>query len=834
MERFFAPAIVYQIGPVSAALRGGDEDNNLIARQTRFMNQVDRDIASAQPPRPFISGGGKLGKLIADLDWSQTRLGPIAQWPQELRTVVDMLVRSPLAIVLLWGEEGVMIYNDAYAVIAGDRHPHILGRGVLESWPEAADFNAEVLREGLAGKTLQFRDIELMLERNGSPERTWFDLDYSPILDESGRPAGVIAFVVETTAKMLAKREIAHERKRLKTMFEQAPSFMAMLSGPEHVFEFANASYSDFVGNRQLTGKTVREAFPDIEGQGFYELLDQVFETGEPFVGTGVRAEIQNTAGGPYEEVFVDFIYQPLSDAEGAITGILIEGVDVTSRHKGETVRTAQRRALELTVADAPLTEVLSMLLQTAEETSEHGMIGSILLMDDDGQHLRHGAAPKLPKEYNAAVDGIAIGPKAGSCGTAAYRKRPVYVTDIETDPLWDDFRDLAREHGLRACWSTPILSSQEDVLGTFAVYYRKPHRPSLADEQLIEVITRTAALVIEGNRAEEQLRESEQRFRTIVKQAKDAIFVLDPDNNRILEANPAAVELFEYSSREELLAAPLTDFHPHNLTDFKNFLESVRKQGSGSTDKFRCTTKKRNLVISEITASNLVMNGQSYLLAVVRDISERKHAEDHRQMLLDELNHRVKNTLATVQAIATQTLRGQYTDPEEARLIFESRLFALASAHSLLTREQWEGVELAALAELVLKPYKGSNANGQRVHIAGPHIHLTPKSALALSMAFHELASNAAKYGALSDHEGGQVSLTWQELADTGRLRLEWREQNGPPVSPPQRKGFGSRLIMRGLAHELNGEVNLTFPVSGVSCTIEIPKPERKKDHVG
>src|SRR5690606_19746662 len=130
------------------------------------------------------------------------------------------------------------------------------------------------------------------------------------------------------------------------------------------------------------------------------------------------------------------------------------------------------------------------------------------LLMDADGQHVRHGAAPGLPREYLDAIDGASIGPAAGSCGTAAYRKRPVFVEDIERDPLWDEYRELARAHGLRACWSTPILTVNGRVLGTFAFYYHAPRRPTAQDITLVERLSRLAGIAIERAQMEEQLRD--------------------------------------------------------------------------------------------------------------------------------------------------------------------------------------------------------------------------------------------------------------------------------------------------------------------------------------
>ena len=163
---------------------------------------------------------------------------------------------------------------------------------------------------------------------------------------------------------------------------------------------------------------------------------------------------------------------------------------------------------LELAMADSPLEQTLGELIKIVESTSRTEVLGSILLLDLDGKHLRHGAAPSLPREYMEAIDGAEIGPCAGSCGTAAYRAQPVFVSDIAEDPLWVEYKAVALPHGLRACWSIPILTRGRRVLGTFAMYHREPREPTVRDLALVDLITQTAALVIDRERAHTALRE--------------------------------------------------------------------------------------------------------------------------------------------------------------------------------------------------------------------------------------------------------------------------------------------------------------------------------------
>jgi two-component sensor histidine kinase len=203
-------------------------------------------------------------------------------------------------------------------------------------------------------------------------------------------------------------------------------------------------------------------------------------------------------------------------------------------------------------------------------------------------------------------------------------------------------------------------------------------------------------------------------------------------------------------------------------------------------------------------------------------DIDDQKRAEEHQRLLINELNHRVKNTLATVQSIASQTLRNAGSLPE-AKEAFESRLLALSRAHNVLTQENWEGANLHAVVAQAIEPYRSFGE--ERLRTTGPAVRLLPRTALAIAMALQELATNAVKYGALSN-EGGRVDIRWSVDRSPGvpRLHLVWEEGGGPPVQPPSRRGFGSRLIERSLASDLEGEVRIDFEPTGVVCTVDAP----------
>ncbi|MCK0195309.1 PAS domain S-box protein [Ancylobacter sp. 6x-1] len=286
-------------------------------------------MRAADPARVF-PGSSELAGRVRDFRWDETSLGPIAQWPAAVRSVVAMMLLSPLPIVTLWGEDGVMIYNDAYSVFAGERHPRLLGSRVREGWPEVADFNDNVVRTVFGrGETLSYENQQLYLDRGRGPEPVWLNLDYSPVVDEEGHPLGVIAIVVETTEKVFANRQFEEERQRLEQMYQQSASFMALLEGPAHRFKLVNPAYRELIGGRDVVGQTVADALPEAVAQGYVDILDEVFRGGRPYRSYQSAFDL-DVAGIGTQRRYVDFIYQPIVDLGGHVTSIFVNGIDVT------------------------------------------------------------------------------------------------------------------------------------------------------------------------------------------------------------------------------------------------------------------------------------------------------------------------------------------------------------------------------------------------------------------------------------------------------------------------------------------------------------------------
>ncbi|MFF4289363.1 GAF domain-containing SpoIIE family protein phosphatase [Streptomyces sp. NPDC001633] len=306
-------------------------------------------------------------------------------------------------------------------------------------------------------------------------------------------------------------------------LFDQAPVIFAALSGPQHRLEAANPAFLEAIGgDRGQTGVPIGELLPELGPQGVLNRLDEVYRTGTAYRARGARLVLG--APGAEREGYFDFTYEPRRDADGAVDGVVVIAVDITAYHHTQILAAEQRVLLEQIARDAPLGEILTGMARAIEEFSPD-LIVSVLLADPDGAHLRHGAGPSLPAFYNEAIDGVPIGPNVGSCGTAAYLRAPVIVTDIATDPRWDGYQELAQQAGVAACWSTPIMGVDGQLLGTFAMYHRTPKAPDDKDVALSGAFARIAALAIERRRALEAGQAAQEREKEA---REDLAFVLD------------------------------------------------------------------------------------------------------------------------------------------------------------------------------------------------------------------------------------------------------------------------------------------------------------------
>jgi PAS domain S-box-containing protein len=329
-----------------------------------------------------------------------------------------------------------------------------------------------------------------------------------------------------------------------------------------------------------------------------------------------------------------EVVVTPITDDHGTVAQLLAMSRDITQRRREAAFRAGQQDVLEMIATGAALDLVLTRLVRLVERHSD-GMWCSVLLLDDDGVHLRQGAAPSLPDSYNQAIDGAVIGPRAGSCGTAMYLGRTVISIDVLDDPIWQDYRELAVTYGFRACWSAPIFSTQKRVLGSFAMYYPEPKTPRHEEVRLVEVAASIAGIAIEHQRAQEALRRSEERNRAILRAIPDWMFILDGDG-----------VFLDYHAKDpaELLLAPhvflgktIREVMPPVIA---NPLAAAMAGAMAADEpqKFEYALESdRGLHFYEAC---VVRCDGNKILSIVRDISDRKRAEMDAAIQRRELAH--------------------------------------------------------------------------------------------------------------------------------------------------------------------------------------------------
>ena len=328
----------------------------------------------------FLADGGEMGERIRAHRWAETTLGDPRSWPQALRTTVRILLSTGHPTMIMWGPELTCLYNDPFARSLGpEKHPAILGAPARLAWDEVWPVVGGQIEQVVRGEgAVWHENVCVPIIRFGELQEVYWTYSYSPI-DEPTYPQGVGGVLVtcaETTAQVMNERKLASERERFLQLFHQAPTFLAVLRGPRHVFEMANPGYLALVSHRPVVGRSVAEALPEAVTQGYVALLDEVYRTGKPYTAWAAKFVYQPTPGGAHEERYVDFVYQPITGPDGAVNGILVQGVDVTARAEADRALADSRARLEYATrlsgvgywyCDLPFAE-----LQWDERVKEH------------------------------------------------------------------------------------------------------------------------------------------------------------------------------------------------------------------------------------------------------------------------------------------------------------------------------------------------------------------------------------------------------------------------------------------------------------------------------
>ena len=286
-----------------------------------------------------------MGALMRAHNWHATRLGPPRKWPASLSTLVSVMLGSSQAMFVAWGPDRILLYNDGYAELLGRKHPAALGRPLFDVWSEISDDLRPLVDQVYAGGSVHMDDISLMMERHGHVEEAHFAFSYSPVRDETGEVAGLFCTTRETTAQVFAERRAIVERERQQALLRQMPGFVGVVTGADHVYEFVNDAYVTISERSDFIGRKFRDVFADLEEQAFATLLDEVYTTGKSIVMRGMELRLHGSA----ETQFIDFLFEPIRDDAGDVTGVFIGGYEVTEAYRAtEALRASEARLREL------------------------------------------------------------------------------------------------------------------------------------------------------------------------------------------------------------------------------------------------------------------------------------------------------------------------------------------------------------------------------------------------------------------------------------------------------------------------------------------------------
>jgi PAS domain S-box-containing protein len=536
----------------------------------------------------------------------------------------------------------------------------------------------------------------------------------------------------------------------------------------------------------------------------------------------------------------------PIFDSSGTMVGAVNMLVD-TEVEQSLAIRMAEQAAL------FDFTDALYRAESHTDvyESAVNAILAALrcdrasILMFDESNVMRFVAWRGLSDPYRRAVEGHS--PWAAD----AVDPQPVSIADVDEADIPDALRGVVKSEGIRALSFIPVMAGGR-LGGKFMTYYDRPHSFTGAELGLALILARQLGFSIERQRAEEariraeeERRKNEERERqraaelqAVMEAVPAMIWITHDQDARVITGNPASRAFLRlHPDASPSLSAPDGESPTHfeAMTDGRVLrVEELPVQRAARGEEVR--NFELQVRFDDGTSSYLFGNATPFHdaegrpnggVAAFVDITERKRADSQRDFLVQELSHRVKNTLATVISIQNQSF-AKAASPEDARTSFANRIRALAQTHGRLAEGNWAGVSLETMLGDEIAPYR--HEDGDNLQLSGPQVMLNAKSALTLGMAIHELVTNAAKYGALS-RKGGRVAIVWESDARQNQLRIRWKETGGPSVVVPRRSGFGRLLLERVLTADLGGTAQLQFAPEGLTCDITIPLTENIAD---
>ena len=633
----------------------------------------------------------------------------------------------------------------------------------------------------------------------------------------------------ELLAKMDGQLKMARFRQQssreLRERDDRFSRFMSNLPGLAWIkdaggrYVYANPIAQHAFGSQSvsLCGKTDAELFPAATAARF-----SVPSLASATDGVQTTGTIMHPDGSIHYLLANQF---PISgDSDGPLVGGI--AIDITERKHAADLANDQRHILEMIARGQP-TDLCLEELCIGLERADDGLRATVLLATEDGGGFDRIVAPSLPALGDALRRLEAGVEKKGVCSENASIHQPLSSSNIETDERWaPEFKAFCRDHDVRSFCSSPLVEAEGPPIGAIVLCFDRLKEPSQWNLRMTEVAQGLASVALHRERAESDLRQSEQCYRQVVHALPTALYTTDADG-LITLYNDAAVELW---GRDPPADARWTGAWRGYRPDGKLLgvedcpmamavLQARDCKGSEVIIERPDGTRRDVLTYPEaITDASGALVGAVNMLF---DITERKQAERRQSLLLDELNHRVGNMLAIIQSIASQTLR-ETPDPAAFKRDFAARISSLSRAHLLLTKAAWRGVLLADLISTALVPFTD---NENAIGLEGPAIWIAPHAAITLALMLHELATNATKYGALADGHG-RVDVAWslmREREDSAALDMVWREHGGPQVPPPKTRGFGARLLETS-TQNMGGNFTLDFRSEGLECRLHFP----------
>jgi PAS domain S-box-containing protein len=550
-------------------------------------------------------------------------LNNVLSWPAVSDGAMRYAVDQSMEGLALLDAEGCYTYmNPAHAAMYGFTPDELMEK----SWKELYEPHTIALieREYVPLLLTQGHWRGELIGRKKTGSLFSVEVSLNLVKRERGQPEGLICTCRNVTEQKDRERALRQSQMQYHSVITALTS-VVFQTDAEGNWLFLSPAWTELTGylvEESLNASFLTFMHPD-DRHRHLALLALLIERKQDHCRSEIRY-LTKEGGYRWVEVFA----RPILNEDGAILGTSGTLNDITERKQQEALQVAEKRVLEMVSTGTPLQKVLEHICLTVEAHAKP-VICSILLTTEDGSELTLGAAPHLPDAYNQAIEGLRIGPAVGSFGSAAYHKKATIVADIATDPLWKDFCGLALGHGLRACWSVPLMTPTGDVLGTFALYYRQPRTPHDADFELIGKAGRLAEIAIIRSRLIESLQRSEEQFRHLFEDAHLGMCVVGEDK-RLMRANRAFCELVGCEMQEVL-------GQTHALYTYPDDLEANIRQ----TDAF--THKDGRVRWVQITASALEGIERGNLLLVFEDITEQKQAEEEVRKSEDRLSQAVQ-----------------------------------------------------------------------------------------------------------------------------------------------------------------------------------------------